>query len=224
MCTSRSYIFKALEASLRRLRTDYIDIYMLHWPDLSTSIEESLNALTDLVRQGKVRYIGYSNLSAWRAVEALWTSRHNHLASFVTGQYEYSLLNRKIEADILPMLQAYELGFIPYFPLASGLLTGKYGKGKPLTVGTRIEKNLLNLQTRFHTEANLETIAKLERFATARNRSLIELAFGWLRSRPMVSSIIAGATTPEQLEQNVKAFQWLPTPDEVKEVEGLCAT
>ncbi len=215
---SRRYILSAVEASLRRLRTDWIDLYQLHRPDPETPIEETLRTLEDLIRQGKVRYIGCSNLPAWQAVDALWTARHLGLTSFVSCQDEYSLLVRDPERELLPAMAAHGLGLLPYFPLASGLLTGKYKRGKPLPEGARLTKTQ-RLADRYLTEANWQVVERLEEYCKTRGRTLLELAFSWLAAQSRVSSVIAGATRPEQVEQNVKAVEWGLTPDDLAEVD-----
>ena len=205
---SRRYIIEAVEASLRRLNTDWIDLYQQHRPDPHTPIEETLRALDDLVRQGKVRYIGCSNFPAWQVVEARWTSRHHGLASFVSCQDEYSLLARRPERELLPMMQAHALGLLPYYPLASGLLTGKYRRNTPMPTDARLTKHRARYGDRFINDDNWPIVERLEEFAAARGRTLLELAFGWLAAQPCLSSIIAGATRPEQLEANVRAVDW----------------
>jgi aryl-alcohol dehydrogenase-like predicted oxidoreductase len=217
---SRRYIMRAVEDSLRRLRTDWIDLYQQHRPDPLTPIEETLRALDDLVRQGKVRYIGCSNLPAWQVVEAQWTSRHLGLNSFVSCQDEYSLVVRDIEKDLIPAMQGYGLGLLPFFPLASGLLTGKYKRNAPLPEGTRLA-NMQRLADRYMTEANWPIVERLQDFAAKRGHTMLELAFSWLAARPAVSSVIAGATKPEQVEQNVKAADWALTPEEIAEIDRL---
>lgn len=217
---SRRYIMRAVEDSLRRLRTDWIDLYQQHRPDPLTPIEETLRALDDLVRQGKVRYIGCSNLPAWQVVEAQWTSKHEGLNSFVSCQDEYSLVVRDIEKDLIPAMQGYGLGLLPFFPLASGLLTGKYKRNAPLPEGTRLA-NTQRLADRYMTEANWPIVERLEGFAAKHGRTMLELAFSWLAAKPTVSSVIAGATKPEQVEQNVKAADWALTPEEIAEIDRL---
>jgi aryl-alcohol dehydrogenase-like predicted oxidoreductase len=217
---SRRYMMAAVEASLKRLKTDWIDLYQLHQPDPLTPIEETLRALDDLVRQGKVRYIGCSNLPAWRVVEAQWTSTHLGLNSFVTCQDEYSLLVRGIERDLIPAMGEYKLGLLPYFPLAGGLLTGKYKRHAPKPEGARLSY-MENLANRYMTEANWEAVERLGDFAIARGRTLLDLAIAWLIAQPRVSCVIAGATKPEQLEQNVRAAEWTLKPDELAEIDRL---
>ncbi len=191
---SRRYIMSAVEASLTRLKTDYIDLYQQHDYDPLTPIEETLRALDDLVRQGKVRYIGNSNFPAWRIAEAEHVARQLNVNRFVSCQDEYSLVVRDIEKDLLPAAQEYSLGLLPFFPLASGLLTGKYKR---------------------------DIVEKLQAFAQARGHSMLELAFSWLASRPQVSSVIAGATRIEQVEQNVKAIDWALSADELAEIDRI---
>jgi aryl-alcohol dehydrogenase-like predicted oxidoreductase len=216
---SRRYIMGAVEASLTRLKTDWIDLYQVHQPDPLTPIEETLRALDDLVRQGKVRYIGCSNFSAWRVVAAHWTSRHHNLEAFVSCQDEYSLLVRDIERELVPAMTQYGLGLLPYFPLASGLLTGKYKRdAKP--EGARLSY-MQDLADRYMTETNWSIVERLAAFAAKRDRSVLELAFSWLAARPAVSSIIAGATKPEQVELNVKAADWALTAEEVEEIDKI---
>ena len=219
---SRRYIMRAVEDSLKRLKTDWIDLYQFHEPDPLTPIDETLRALDDLVRQGKVRYVGCSNMPAWQVVEAQWTAKSLGLESFISCQDEYSLLVRDVERDLLPAAKAYGLGLIPYFPLASGLLTGKYRRDAPLPEGTRLA-NTQRLANRYINEANWDRVERLERFAKERGRSLLDLAFAWLLSRPQVASVIAGATKPEQVDQNVATAEWTLTAEDAAEIERLLA-
>ena len=216
---SRAYIPRALEASLKRLRTDWIDLYQIHFPDPGTPIDETLRALDDLVRDGKVNYIGCSNFSGWQIVEAQWTCRSEHLNPLVSAQNEYSLLVRDAERELVPAMQAYGLGLLPYFPLASGLLSGKYQRGAPIAKGLRFDL-MPQFRDRFLTDANFTTVEALEAFARARGRTLVELAFGWLASRPTVASVIAGATKPEQVEANVAAGSQRLSPEAVAEIDA----
>jgi aryl-alcohol dehydrogenase-like predicted oxidoreductase len=218
---SRRYIFSAVEASLTRLKTDWIDLYQIHFPDPLTPMEETLRALDDLVRQGKVRYIGCSNYPAWQVVDAQWISNHRGLNAFISCQDEYSLLMRKPERELLPAMEALGLGLLPYFPLASGLLTGKYKRGSSPD-GARLTK-AKPLANRYMTDANWTIIENLEKFCAQRGHSLLELAFSWLAAKPALSSIIAGATKPEQVEQNVKALDWGLTAEDMAEVDRLTA-
>ncbi len=219
---SRRYIMSAVEASLRRLKTDWIDLYQFHFPDPSTPIDETLRALDDLTRQGKVRYVGCSNQPAWRVTEAVWTARQAGIAGFVSCQDEYSLLFRKPEADLIPAMNTYGLGLLPYFPLASGLLTGKYRRGDNLPPGTRFANNAA-LGPRYMTEKNWDRVEGLHAFAESRGKSLIELAFSWLASKPVVSSVIAGAMTPEQIEANIAAASWALSDADLKEIDRITA-
>ena len=217
---SRRYIVDAVEASLRRLGTDYIDLYQIHFPDTNTPIEETLRALDDLVRQGKVRYIGCSNFTGWQVVEAQWITRTQHLSPIVSAQNQYNLLDRRIERELVPASSAYGLGILPYFPLASGFLTGKYRSGQPPPEGTRLA-GAGPMADRVLTERNFETLTKLEAFVESRGRSMLDLAIGWLASQPHVASVIAGATKPEQLEQNASAAEWRLTAEELAEVDTI---
>src|SRR5579883_2256577 len=218
----RRYIINAVEASLKRLKTDWIDLYQLHQPDPLTPIEETLRALDDLIHQGKVRYIGCSNLTAWQVVDAQWTSKTLGLNSFISCQDEYSLLVRDIERELLPAMQAHRLGLLPYFPLASGLLSGKY-KRNHLPEDARLTKSK-PLGERYLTEENWRIVEALEKFCSARGRTLLELAFSWLAAQPLVASVIAGATRPEQVEQNIKAVEWQLTEEEATEINRLTKT
>ena len=217
---SRRYIMEAVEASLRRLKTDWIDLYQLHRADALTPIGETLGALDDLVRQGKVRYVGCSNLASWQVVDAAWTSRERRLDRFVCAQDEYSLLVRDIERELIPALKAERMGLLPYFPLASGLLTGKYRHGAEIPAGTRMSV-MKRLADRYMTERNWSIVGRLGSFCAERGHSMLELAFSWLAAREPVTSIIAGATRPEQIEQNVQAASWALSADDLAEVDRL---
>jgi aryl-alcohol dehydrogenase-like predicted oxidoreductase len=217
---SRRYIMHAVEASLRRLKTDWIDVYQLHRPDAQTPIEETLRALDDLRKAGKVRFIGCSNLSARQLEEAQNVAGRHHLASFVCCQDEYSLLERNVEKSLLPAMGKYGLGLLPYFPLASGLLTGKYQRGAPLPEGSRLANDPPRggevLSAR-----NWRIVAALSAFAAERGHALLELAMSWLAGRPHVSSIIAGATKPEQVVQNVAAVGWALSAEDLGEIDRI---
>ncbi len=217
---SRAYILSAIESSLRRLRTDWIDLYQLHRPDPNTPIEETLRTLDDLVRQGKVRHIGCSNLSAEQLVEAENIAKDNRLTGFVSSQDEYSLLVRHIEQDLLPVVEKYGMAEIPYFPLASGLLTGKYRKGQPPPKGSRLAERQ-NLADRYLKEPHVEKMERLEQFAKERGHTLLELAFSWLLTRPSVASVIAGATKPEQVEKNAQSADWDLSSEELAEIDRI---
>jgi aryl-alcohol dehydrogenase-like predicted oxidoreductase len=219
---SRRYIMAAVEASLKRLKTDWLDLYQLHRPDPLTPIEETLRALDDLVKHGKVRYIGCSNLPAWQVVEAQWTSRTYNLNSFVSCQDEYSLLVRDAEAGLLPAARKYGMGVLPYFPLASGLLTGKYRRNHEMPADARLTKTQ-RLADRYLTDRNWSTVEQLSDFAEARGHTILELAFSWLLAQAPVASVIAGATKPAQLEQNVIAGSWTLSNDDLAELDKIAA-
>lgn len=217
---SRTYILGAVEDSLRRLGTDYIDLYQYHFPDPQTPIEETLLALDDLVRQGKVRYVACSNMEAWRLVDAKWTARTRGLPQFLSTQTEYNLLNRDAETSLFPALQRTGMSLLPYFPLASGLLSGKYRKGRDLPHGTRLELPYFKAGL---TEDRLETVEALAGFAEERGRTLLELAFAWLLSSQVVASVIAGATGPDQVKANVASLGWILTPEDLKAIDAISA-
>lgn len=217
---SRRYIFAAVDASLRRLKTDWIDLYQLHRPDPRTPIAETLRALEDLSQAGKIRYYGCSNLPAWQVVEAQWTAKTLNLSGFVSCQDEYSLLVRNAEPDLMPAMRAYGLGLLPYFPLASGLLTGKYRRNMPMPEEARLTKTQ-RLADRYLTEANWAKSEKVIDMAEARGTNLLHLAIGWLLARDPVASVIAGATKPEQIEQNAAAVAL--SADDVAELDGITA-
>ena len=219
---SRRYIVSAVEASLKRLKTDWIDLYQIHVFDPLTPIEETLRALDDLVRQGKVRYIGCSSFPSWRVVEAQWTSKSLGINAFISCQDHYNLLYRDIERELLPAAQAYDMGLLPYFPLASGALTGKYKRDAPMPEGARLT-SVKRLADTYLGEAQWRKIEALEKFCAARDHSMVELSFSWLAARPQVSSIIAGATKPEQLDMNVKAADWALTTEDMAEVDRITA-
>jgi aryl-alcohol dehydrogenase-like predicted oxidoreductase len=219
---SRQYIMTAIEDSLRRLKTDWIDLYQMHRTDPRTPIEETLRALDDLIRQGKVRYIGCSNFPAWQMTEAAWTARTAGFNGFISCQDEYSLVHRAPEAELLPAARKLGLGLLPYFPLASGLLTGKYRRNTALPVGTRLAETE-RLADRYLTERNWNIVEKLGDFAESHGRTMLELAFSWLLAQSPVASVIAGATGPEQLEQNVKAGDWALTAEQLAGIDRIAA-
>lgn len=219
---SRRYIVSAIDASLHRLKTDWIDLYQLHQPDPRTPIEETLRALEDLSRAGKIRYYGCSNLPAWQVVEAQWTAKTLNLTGFVSCQDEYSLLMREAEPDLIPAMRAYGLGLLPYFPLASGLLTGKYRRNMPMPEEARLTKTQ-RLADRYLTDKNWKISEKLIDFAEACGQTPLRLAFGWLLARSPVASVIAGATKPEQIEQNAQAGAWTMTADDLAEIDRITA-
>jgi aryl-alcohol dehydrogenase-like predicted oxidoreductase len=221
---SRHTIIAGVEASLRRLDTDWIDLYQQHQPDPLTPIEETLRAFDDLIRAGKVRYIGCSNFRPWQVVEARWTSRALGLAPFVSCQDEYSLLTRRADRELIPMMQAYGMGLLPYYPLASGALTGKYRRNVAMPDGARLTVHGARYGDRFLNDATWPILERLEAFAAACGRTLLELAFGWLAARPCVASIIAGATRPEQLAENVRAVEWRLTAAELQAIDLLATS
>ena len=218
---SRKYLMDAVDASLRRLDTDYIDLFQIHFPDAKTPIEETLRALDDIVKSGKVRYIGNSNFAGWQVVEAEWISRSEHLNRFVSAQNEYSMLQRKIEPELAPACLKYGLGVLPFFPLASGFLTGKYRPDQDRPEGARLSDPSSPMSARFINEGNFEMLVKLEDWAEARGHTMVELAFSWLASRPYVSSVIAGATRPEQVTQNAKSADWKLTDEDYAQLDEI---
>ena len=217
---SRRHIVHAIEGSLRRLGTDYIDLYQLHGPDPATPLDETLRALDDLVRDGKVRYIGCSNFEGWRIAEAAGLAEAGRFAPFISTQAEYHVLDRRIEAELAPACLAAGVSVLPYFPLASGFLTGKYRRGEAAPAGTRFEMSP-HLPSRFVSDDAWDRLERLEAFAGARGRTLVELAIGWLASQPHIGSIIAGASRPEQLDQNVAASDWRLAAAELAEIDAI---
>ena len=217
---SRRYVLAAVDASLRRLGTDYIDLYQMHAPDPDTPIDETLDALDTVVRQGKVRYIGNSNFTGWQIADADWTARAAHRTPFVSAQNHYSLLERAVEIEVLGACERFGLGMLPYFPLASGMLTGKYRRNEAPPQGTRLA-NVGRLAERALSERNFTIVEKLSDFAAERSHKLIDVAFGWLLAKPVVSSVIAGATSAEQVEANVAAAAWRLSADDVKAVDAI---
>jgi len=221
---SRYYIMKAVDASLRRLQTDYVDLYQMHLPDPETPIEETLRTLDDLVKAGKVRYIGCSNFAGWQLSEALWTSRVNNLHPFVTVQMKYNFFERQIEQELVPCCNSHGIGVIPWGPLAGGFLTGKYHRGEqpptPAT-GTMPAKAFHRLYNTVITDANWERLGKLDAFAKTRGHKVGELAIAWLLWHPWLSTVIAGATKPEQLDANVAGANWKLTAEEVAQIEQI---
>ncbi|MCA6244029.1 MAG: aldo/keto reductase, partial [Phenylobacterium sp.] len=217
---ARRYIVKAVEDSLKRLHTDHIDLYQMHVPDADTPIEETLRALDDLVRAGKVLYIGNSNFTGWQIADADWSSRTQGLERFVSAQNNFSLLERGVESEVLPACERFGLGLLPYFPLASGFLTGKYRRGEPPRQGTRLaawgKRGAAALS-----ERNFDRLEALEQWAEQRGRRILDLAFAWLLGHRAVSSVIAGATSPEQVQANARCAEWILTPEEVEEVRAL---
>lgn len=216
---SRGYLRKAVEASLRRLQTDHIDLYQMHGPDPETPIEETLSALNDLVHEGKVLYIGSSNFAGWQMADAAWVARTHGWAPFVSAQNHYSLLERGVERDIIPACEHFDIGMLPFFPLANGLLTGKYRRGQPPPAGTRLAGS--SNPDRWLSDEKFDVVERLERFAAERGLTLLQIAIGGLAAQPQVASVIAGATKPEQIEANVLAGLWEPNEQELFEINHL---
>jgi aryl-alcohol dehydrogenase-like predicted oxidoreductase len=214
---SRRYIRKAIERSLLRLGTDYIDLYQMHMPDPSTPIEETLSALSDLVHEGKVRYIGNSNFAGWQIADADWIARTNGSVRFISAQNHYNLIDRGAETDVLPACERFGLGQLPYFPLASGLLTGKYQRGVAAPADGRIAAWHMDSML---SDENFDKVDALSTFANERGLSLLQVALGGLASRPAVASVIAGATSPEQIVANVEAGLWSPSADDLSAIEA----
>ena len=217
---SRSYIIRAVEASLRRLGTDYIDLYQLHEPDPATPIEETLSALDDLVRAGKVRYLGSSKFAGWQIADADWTARTAGHTPFISAQNQYSLLHREVEAEVVPACERFGLGLLPFFPLDSGLLSGKYQRGMTPPAGTRLS---LERYQPWLDGADWDTIEALTAYGRERGHSLLDVAIAGLAAQPAVSSVIAGATTPEQVRANAAAGQWQLTADDVAGLDRVLA-
>jgi aryl-alcohol dehydrogenase-like predicted oxidoreductase len=219
---SRQHILNAVEASLRRLDTDYIDLYQIHIPDADTPIEETLRALDDLVRAGKVRYLGNSNFSGWQIGDADWAARHHGLNRFATAQNHYNLLDRRIEREVVPACRHYGLGLLPYFPLANGLLTGKYLRGEKAPADSRLA-NFGARGQRALSDGNFDIIEALSAYAARHDRTLLELAMSWLAGLATVSSVIAGATSPAQVTANVNAAGWHLDTESRAEIDTLTA-
>jgi aryl-alcohol dehydrogenase-like predicted oxidoreductase len=218
---SRAYIMKAVDDSLARLGTDYIDLYQHHFPDPGTPLEETLRALEELITSGKVRHVGCSNYSGALLAEALAIAREQRLPAFVTAQNRYSLLTRDIEKDLVPVCRDHDVGVLPYFPLESGLLSGKYRKGQPLPEGSRFAK--WRGGGIFASEARYRIVDELAAYAAGIGRSVLDLGIGWLAAQPFVTSVIAGVTRPEQVRQNVAAASWQPTASQLAEIARIAA-
>ena len=216
---SRIHIMDQIDASLARLQTDYIDLYQIHWWDDNTPIEETLRALDDLVRDGKIRYFGWSNFSSWQVCESVWTSRSVGINSFVSVQPHYSMMERSIESELLPFCQKYDVGVLPYYPLANGFLTGKYRRGENIPEGTRLGVNDRGM----FTEENFDLIEKLDSFSSKREKTVLDLAFAWLLARDEISSVIAGATSAEQVVSNAATAEFVLTKEEYNEVSSILA-
>ncbi len=239
---SRYHVMEAIDASLKRLGTDYIDLYYIHWPDPTTPIEETLRTLGDLVRAGKVRYIGCSNFTAWQLCEAAWTSRVNNLESFVAVQSQYNLLDRHIESEVVPCCQVYGISVVPWGPLARGFLTGRYQRGKPAPARTRLGSRqsarpayFSDIMTRARlfaglpgsmsgyasvlSDANFDKLERLQKFSAEHGHTIGELAIAWLLSHSWVSAVIAGVSSPEQVSANVAAASWKLTAKEMAQLD-----
>jgi aryl-alcohol dehydrogenase-like predicted oxidoreductase len=216
---SRRYIRLAVEASLRRLQTDWIDLYQLHAPDPATPVEETLATLDDLITEGKVRYIGHSNLAGWQIADAQYVATLAGHPRFVSAQNEYSLLQRDAEAEVLPAVNAYGLGFLPFFPLYNGLLTGKFSRE-----GGPADSRIMRIRSHLVDDAPWDAIEAYERLCADRGVSMLEATFAWLLAQPSLTSVIAGATRPEQVVQNADAATaWQPTDDDIVEISELFA-
>jgi len=214
---SRRYIRRAVEASLRRLQTDWIDLYQLHQPDPLTPIEETLSALDDLIAEGKVRYIGHSNLAGWQIADAHYVATLASHTRFVSAQNEYSLLVRDAEEEVLPAVNAYGLGFLPFFPLYNGLFTGKFTRE-----GGPADSRIMMVRRHLLDDAPWDTIERYQQFCDDRGVSMLSATFGWLLAQPGLTSVIAGATKPEQISQNADAATaWRPTPEDVAYISAL---
>ena len=213
---SRRYIRKAVESSLRRLETDWIDLYQFHTPDPSTPIEETLAALHELVLEGKVRYVGCSNFAGWQVADADWIARSADLTRFISAQNHYSLIERGVEAELTPACERFGLGILPFFPLANGLLTGKYRRGETAPEGTRLAS-----REGWLTDQRFDRVEALQRYADVRGLSMLEVAIGGLAAQPAVASVIAGATKPEQVVANVAAGGWEPSADDLDALNAL---
>jgi aryl-alcohol dehydrogenase-like predicted oxidoreductase len=214
---SRRYVRAAVEASLRRLQTDWIDLYQLHQPDPQTPLDETLAALDELVVAGKVRYIGHSNFTGWQLADAFWRAKSSARVPFISAQNEYNLLNREIERELIPAAAEFGVGILPFFPLANGLLTGKYSRSDAPT-GSRLREQKPQLLE----SAPWDALERLQDFADERGHSMLEVAFGWLLAQPQVSSVIAGATTPEQIAANAAAASaFVPTTEDLTEIDKI---
>jgi aryl-alcohol dehydrogenase-like predicted oxidoreductase len=218
---SRRYVRRAVEGSLRRLRTDYLDLYQLHAPDPLTPIEETLSVLTDLVHEGKVRYLGCSNFAAWQVADADWTARSAGLERFVSVQNRYSLLDRTVEAEVVPACETYGLGLLPYFPLEYGLLTGKYRRGEGAPEGSRAQLDPSRAQ--WLANADWDRIEAVEKYAEERGLAVLDVAIAGLAARPAVASVISGATSGDQVRANAAALRWQPDGADLVELDEITA-
>ncbi|HEU5455808.1 MAG TPA: aldo/keto reductase [Nocardioides sp.] len=218
---SRWYVRRAVEASLRRLQTDHIDLYQLHEPDDVTPIEETLSALDDLVREGKVRYIGCSNFAGWQVADADWTARSAGLDRFVSVQNRYSLLDRSLEDEVVPACEQFGLGVLPYFPLEYGLLTGKYHRGEEAPAGSRADVD--KARSQWLQNADWNRIEALEKYAASRDVEILDVAIAGLAAQPAVASVISGATSGDRVRRNAAALRWRPTEADLVELDKLTA-
>lgn len=216
----RKFVMDAVEDSLRRLRTDYIDLYMIHRPDPRLPLEETLRAMDDIVRQGKALYIGVCNFESWRMVDAVWTSKANGMTGIISSQFEYSMLHRGSEAEMLPACRQHGVGVMPYLPLAAGFLTGKVDVSGVAPEGTRLALDA-NQSGRWITESNLRLISSLQDWARERGKTLVDLAFAWLLADQIVATVIAGASSPEQIAQNAAASNWRLSEEDRDDVTGI---
>ena len=216
---SRSYVRRAVEGSLRRLQTDYLDLYQLHVPDEITPIEETLSALTDLVREGKVRYVGCSNFAGWQVADADWTARSAGLERFVSAQNRYSLLDRRMEEEVVPACETFGLGVLPFFPLEYGLLTGKYRRGQAAPAGSRADLDPTRAQ--WLARADWDRIEALEAYAAARDIGVLDVAIAGLAAQPAVASVISGVTSATQVRANAAALRWEPTEADLVELDEV---
>ncbi|MCW2766346.1 MAG: aldo/keto reductase [Nocardioides sp.] len=218
---SRAYVRRAVEGSLRRLRTDHIDLYQLHVPDEVTPIEETLSVLTDLVREGKVRYVGCSNFAGWQVADADWTARSAGLERFVSVQNRYSLLDRTVEDEVVPACETFGLGVLPFFPLEYGLLTGKYRRGAAAPTGSRADLDASRAQ--WLERADWDRIEALEAYAAARGIGVLDVAIAGLAAQPAVASVISGATSGDQVRANAAALRWEPSEADLVELDEVTA-
>nr|WP_208818034.1 aldo/keto reductase [Micromonospora terminaliae] len=216
---ARRYIARAVEASLRRLDTDHIDLYQMHEPDPGTPIDETLAALDDLVTAGKVRYLGNSNFAGWQIADADWTASSQGRTRFISAQNHYSLLERSVEAEVIPACERFGLGMLPFFPLANGLLTGKYKRNENPPAGSRLSGG--GRYAERLAAADWDTIEAISEFAAQRGLSMLQVAIGGLAARPAVTSVIAGATTPEQVSANAEAGTWQPTDEDLDALDAI---
>ncbi|MGN9776275.1 aldo/keto reductase [Micromonospora sp. H33] len=216
---ARRYIMRAVEASLRRLGTDHIDLYQMHEPDPGTPIDETLAALDDLVTAGKVRYLGNSNFAGWQIADADWTATSQGRTRFISAQNHYSLLERGVEAEVIPACERFGLGMLPFFPLANGLLTGKYKRDEAPPAGSRLAGGGRYAQRL--AAADWDTIEAIEAYAAERGLTLLQVAIGGLAAQPAVTSVIAGATTPEQVRANAEAGVWQPDDEDLAALRAV---